>query len=104
MCIPNKFGRSLSCLLPLGHEWWKKGRRQLPLWSKIRMKMNAEFMKTTLIGGFLIVLPVYVSLLLLAKAFQGLLAMVKPITAGKSRLPWSFARSWRLPRCVSSAD
>jgi uncharacterized membrane protein len=46
------------------------------------MRTIAEFMKTTLIGGFLIVLPVYVSLLLLAKAFQGLVAAVKPITAG----------------------
>ena len=46
------------------------------------MKALAEFTKTTLIGGILIVLPIYVSLLLLAKAVQGLLAAVKPITAG----------------------
>jgi hypothetical protein len=50
--------------------------------SKTQMRTIAEFTKTTLIGGFLIVLPVYVSLLLLAKAVQGLLAAVKPITAG----------------------
>jgi uncharacterized membrane protein len=46
------------------------------------MKALAEFTKTTLIGGVLIILPVYVSLLLLAKAVKGLLALVKPITAG----------------------
>jgi uncharacterized membrane protein len=45
------------------------------------MRTLAEFMKTTLIGGILIVLPIYVSLLLLAKAASGLLALVKPITA-----------------------
>jgi uncharacterized membrane protein len=46
------------------------------------MKALAEFTKTTLIGGVLIILPVYVSLLLLAKAVKGLLALLKPITAG----------------------
>ncbi len=46
------------------------------------MRTIAEFTKTTLIGGILIVLPIYVSLLLLAKAVQGVLAAVKPITAG----------------------
>jgi uncharacterized membrane protein len=45
------------------------------------MRSLAEFTKTTLIGGLLIILPVYVSLLLLAKAIGGLLALVKPITA-----------------------
>ena len=45
------------------------------------MRTLAEFTKTTLIGGLLIILPVYVSLLLLAKAIGGLLALVKPITA-----------------------
>jgi uncharacterized membrane protein len=45
------------------------------------MRTLAEFTKTTLIGGILIVLPVYVCLILLAKAVSGLLAMVKPITA-----------------------
>lgn len=45
------------------------------------MRALVEFTKTTLIGGFLIVLPVYVSLLLVAKAVNGLLALVKPITA-----------------------
>jgi uncharacterized membrane protein len=46
------------------------------------MKSLAEFTKTTLIGGILIILPIYVSLLLLAKAVTGLLALLKPITAG----------------------
>ncbi len=45
------------------------------------MKALAEFSKTTLIGGVLIVLPIYVSLLLLAKAAKGLLALLSPITA-----------------------
>jgi uncharacterized membrane protein len=43
------------------------------------MRAIAEFTKTTLIGGLLIVLPVYVAVLLIAKAVQGLLAVVKPI-------------------------
>jgi uncharacterized membrane protein len=46
------------------------------------MKTLAEFTKTTLIGGVLIVLPIYVSLLLLAKAAKGLLGLMKPITDG----------------------
>jgi len=45
------------------------------------MKALAEFAKTTLIGGILIILPIYVSLLLLAKAAKGLLALLSPITA-----------------------
>src|ERR1700751_5712373 len=49
---------------------------------EIKMKSLAEFAKRTLIGGILIVLPVYTSLLLLAKAVTGLLALLKPITAG----------------------
>ena len=46
------------------------------------MKTLAEFTKTTLIGGVLIILPIYVSVLLLAKAAKGLLALISPITAG----------------------
>ena len=46
------------------------------------MKTLAEFTKTTLIGGILIILPIYVAILLLLKALSGLLAAVKPITAG----------------------
>ena len=45
------------------------------------MKAIAEFTKTTLIGGFLIILPIYVSVILIAKALQGLLAAMRPITA-----------------------
>jgi uncharacterized membrane protein len=45
------------------------------------MRTIAAFMKTTLIGGILIVLPVYIAVLLILKAVQGLLAAVKPITA-----------------------
>jgi uncharacterized membrane protein len=48
------------------------------------MRVLVEFIKTTLIGGFLIIVPVYVSLLLLAKVVLGLLAVVKPVAA---RLP-----------------
>ena len=44
------------------------------------MKTIAEFTKTTLIGGFLIILPIYVEILI-AKAIQGLVAALKPITA-----------------------
>ena len=46
------------------------------------MRSLAEFTKTTLIGGILIVLPIYVSILLLVKAVSGLMALVNPITAG----------------------
>jgi hypothetical protein len=42
------------------------------------MKTIAEFAKTTLIGGLLIILPVYVCPLLLAKAALGLLALINP--------------------------
>jgi uncharacterized membrane protein len=45
------------------------------------MRPIAEFVKTTLIGGLLIVLPVYIAVLLILKAVQGLVAAVKPITA-----------------------
>ena len=45
------------------------------------MRTIADFIKTTLIGGLLIVLPVYIAVLLILKALQGLVAAVKPITA-----------------------
>jgi uncharacterized membrane protein len=45
------------------------------------MRTIAEFIKTTLIGGLLIVLPVYIAVLLILKAAQGLVTAVKPITA-----------------------
>ena len=44
------------------------------------MRTIAEFIKTTLIGGLLIVLPVYIAVLLILKALQGLVTAVKPIT------------------------
>ena len=45
------------------------------------MRRLAEFIKTALIGGLLVILPVYVSIILIAKAVQGILAAMKPITA-----------------------
>src|SRR5512134_4014191 len=45
------------------------------------MRTLAEFTKTTLIGGVLVILPIYVVVLLLAKAINGLLALLAPITA-----------------------
>ena len=45
------------------------------------MKALAELTKTTLIGGLLVVLPIYLSILLLAKTVAGLLALLSPVTA-----------------------
>jgi len=45
------------------------------------MNKLAEFAKTTLIGGFLILLPIYLCVLLLLKTLQGLMALVSPVTA-----------------------
>jgi uncharacterized membrane protein len=45
------------------------------------MKGLAELTKTTLIGGLLVVLPIYVSILLLAKTLGGLLSLLSPVTA-----------------------
>jgi len=45
------------------------------------MKALVEFLKTTLIGGLLIVLPTYLTALLLAKALGGLVALLAPIVA-----------------------
>jgi uncharacterized membrane protein len=45
------------------------------------MRAFAEFTKTTLIGGVLIILPIYVAVLLLAKTVNGLLALLQPLTA-----------------------
>lgn len=44
------------------------------------MRTLAEFTKTTLIGGLLVVLPIYLAILLLAKTVGGLLAMLAPVT------------------------
>lgn len=52
------------------------------------MRAIAEFTKTTLIGGVLVVLPVYLAILLLLKAMAGVLGLVEPIAAGlPSTLP-----------------
>jgi len=45
------------------------------------MKALAEFLKTTVIGGLLVVVPVYFTMLLLAKALGGVLALLGPIVA-----------------------
>ena len=45
------------------------------------MRTLAEFTKTTLIGGVLIILPIYIAVLLLAKAVKALLEMLAPVTA-----------------------
>lgn len=45
------------------------------------MKTLAEFAKTTLIGGVLVILPIYIAILLLAKAVKGLLSLLAPVTA-----------------------
>ncbi len=45
------------------------------------MKGLAELTKTTLIGGLLVVLPIYLSILLLAKTLAGIVALLAPVTA-----------------------
>jgi uncharacterized membrane protein len=45
------------------------------------MKALGEFLKTTLIGGLLIVVPMYFTLLLLGKALKGIVALLAPIVA-----------------------
>jgi uncharacterized membrane protein len=45
------------------------------------MKTLAEFTKTTLIGGLLIILPIYIAVLLLAKATKALLGLLAPVTS-----------------------
>ena len=44
------------------------------------MKKIAEFTKTTLIGGVLVILPVYICVLLIAKSISIVAALVSPIT------------------------
>lgn len=46
------------------------------------MRAIAEFTKTTLVGGILVMLPIYLSILLLLKAISGLMGSVAPITEG----------------------
>lgn len=45
------------------------------------MKRIAAFTRTTLIGGVLVVLPAYLTVLLLAKGLQGLLGLLAPVAA-----------------------
>ena len=45
------------------------------------MKGLAELTKTTLIGGLLVVLPIYLTILLLAKMLAGVLELLAPVTA-----------------------
>lgn len=45
------------------------------------MRGLAEFTKTTLIGGVLVVLPLWISVLLLVKAVAGVFALLSPVTA-----------------------
>jgi uncharacterized membrane protein len=48
------------------------------------MNTLVEFLKTSILGGLLVLLPAYVSGLLLAKAIGGLFALIQPIS---SQLP-----------------
>ena len=45
------------------------------------MKGLAELTKTTLIGGLLIVLPIYLSILMVAKTLSVMVALLAPVTA-----------------------
>ena len=45
------------------------------------MKGLAELTKTTLIGGLLVILPIYLSILLLVKTLAGVVALMAPVTA-----------------------
>jgi uncharacterized membrane protein len=44
------------------------------------MKSLAELTKTTLIGGLLVVLPIYLTILLLIKTIAGIFALLSPVT------------------------
>jgi uncharacterized membrane protein len=44
------------------------------------MKALSEFTKSTLAGGLLVVVPIYFSVLLLAKALAGLVKLLSPVT------------------------
>ena len=58
------------------------------------MKTLAEFTRTTLIGGLLVILPIYIAVLLLAKTVKGLLATAAAGEPSRFRRPSSSARSW----------
>jgi len=53
----------------------------LPALEGTTMKALGEFLKTTLIGGLLIVVPAYLTVLLLAKALGSMLALLGPVVA-----------------------
>ncbi len=46
------------------------------------MRAVAEFTKTSLMGGLLVLMPVYLTVLLLLKALSGVAGLVSPITHG----------------------
>jgi uncharacterized membrane protein len=56
------------------------------------MKALGEFLKTTLIGGLLIVVPTYLTVLLLAKALRGIVALLGPVVALLPQEVHHFAR------------
>ena len=43
------------------------------------MKQASEFVVSAFVGGFLLVVPIYLSVLLLLKAMQSLLGLVRPV-------------------------
>ncbi|MCG3149094.1 MAG: hypothetical protein PCFJNLEI_02553 [Verrucomicrobiae bacterium] len=45
------------------------------------MKSVIQFLKTTMVGGLLVVLPVWLTVLLLLKAIQGAVGVLRPIAA-----------------------
>ncbi len=46
------------------------------------MRRIGEMLRTTLLGGVLVVVPIYLTALLLAKALAGIAALLRPIAAG----------------------
>src|SRR5215469_3587421 len=46
------------------------------------MRSIAQFTKTTLIGGVLVIIPIYLSVLLLVKGIAGVMRLVAPISQG----------------------
>jgi uncharacterized membrane protein len=50
-------------------------------WSQEMLKSLAEFTKTAVIGGLLIVLPIYISVLLLLKTIAGVAKLIAPVAA-----------------------
>jgi uncharacterized membrane protein len=45
------------------------------------MKALADFTRTTLVGGILVLLPIYLAVLLLLKALSAVMALMAPVTA-----------------------